>query len=121
MRLPIDTTALAFICAGAAQAAVDYDTRRPKTDDNGIPLFQVALVAMGDGTADVINCKIPGEPTGLAAGGPVRLVELVAIPWTMGDRSGVAYRATRIEPLTAPPGTTGSSGGGGREKGVTGP
>jgi hypothetical protein len=39
MRLPIDTNSLAFICAGDAQPVVDYDTRRPKTDDNGVPLF----------------------------------------------------------------------------------
>jgi hypothetical protein len=117
MRLPIDTTSLAFICAGEAQAAVDYDTRRPKTDDNGVPLYQVAMVAMSDGNAEVINCKVAGQPIGLTAGGPVRLVELVAIPWAMGDRSGVAYRATRVEPLTPPPtAATGTSGRG--EKGV---
>jgi hypothetical protein len=117
MRLPIDTTSLAFICAGEAQAAVDYDTRRPKTDDNGVPLFQVALVAMSDGNAEVINCKVPGQPTGLVAGSPVRLIDLVAIPWAMGERSGVAYRVTRIEPLTP---TTTSTGGRG-EKGVGAP
>ncbi len=113
MRLPIDTTSLAFVCAGEAQPVVDYDTRRPKTDDNGVPLYQVALVAMTDGTAEVINCKVAGQPTGLTAGAPVRLVELVAIPWPMGERSGVAHRATRIEPLLP------VTGNGGREKGAS--
>jgi hypothetical protein len=113
MRLPIDTNSLAFICAGDAQPVVDYDTRRPKTDDNGVPLYQVALVAMTDGTAEVLNVKVPGQPTGLAAGAPVRLVEMVAIPWAMGERSGVAYRAARIEPANP------IAAGSGREKGAS--
>jgi hypothetical protein len=32
------------------------------------------------------------------AGTPVRLVELVANPWSQNGKSGVAYRATAIEP-----------------------
>jgi hypothetical protein len=35
---------------------------------------------------------------GIRQGHPVKVVGLVAQPWTMGDRSGVAFRATRIEP-----------------------
>jgi hypothetical protein len=98
MRLPIDTTNLGFICAGNPEAVVDFDTRRPKTDETGTPLFAVPLVAMADGTAEVISVKVAGEPKGVATGAPVRLAGLVALPWSMGDRSGVAYRATRIEP-----------------------
>jgi hypothetical protein len=99
MRLPIDTTNLGFICAGEPEAVVDYDTRRPKTDETGIPLYAVPLVAMADGTAEVISVKVAGEPKGVGQGNPVRLAGLVALPWAMGDRSGVAYRAARIEPV----------------------
>ncbi len=115
MRLPIDTTSLAFLCAGDAQAVVDYETRRAKTDETGVPLYQVPLVAMSEGGAEVINLKVAGEPTGLSAGGPVRLVDLVAIPWSMGERSGVAYRAARIEPATTPVPAAGAGRG---EKGA---
>ena len=102
MRLPIDTRAVAFICASDAQPVVDYESRRPKTDDNGVALHQVAVVAMSDGTAEVINVKVAGQPSGVTAGSPVVLVELVAVPWAMGERSGVAYRATRIDPAGRP-------------------
>jgi len=78
---------------------VDFESRRPKTDEHGTPLFQVALVAMSDGAADVIAVKVPGEPKGLAQGAHVRPAGLVAVPWTMGERSGVTFRATRIEPI----------------------
>ena len=33
----------------------------------------------------------------LNSGAPVKVAGLVAQPWTMADRSGVAFRATRIE------------------------
>jgi hypothetical protein len=70
---------------------------------------------MTDGTAEVVNVKVPGQPSGLAAGAPVRLVEMVAIPWAMGERSGVAYRAARIEPATSNPAVA----SGNREKGAS--
>lgn len=98
MRLPIDTTNLAFICAGQPEPVVDFDTRRPKTDENGQPLFQVPLVAMTDGIAEVLAVKVAGAPAGLVQGGPVRISGLTALPWAMGDRSGIAYRAARLEP-----------------------
>jgi len=100
MRLPIDTSNLAFICAGQPEAVVDFDTRRPKTDERGTPLYQVALVAMADGVAEVIAVKVAGEPRGLTQGGPVRITGLSALPWAMGDRSGIAYRAAALEPAT---------------------
>ncbi|HWG72949.1 MAG TPA: hypothetical protein VG184_02715 [Acidimicrobiales bacterium] len=107
MRLPIDTGALSFICAGAPEAVVDYDTRRPKTDEAGMPLYSLPVVAMSDGTAEVISVKVAGEPKTATPGSALRLVGLVALPWAMGDRSGVAYRAARVE-ITKPeprPGT----------------
>ena len=99
MRLPIDTNLVSFICAGAPEAVVDFESRRPKTDETGTPLYQVALVAMSDGVAEVIAVKVPGEPKGISQGAQVRPTGLIALPWAMGDRSGVAYRATRIEPV----------------------
>ena len=34
-------------------------------------------------------------------GHPVKVTGLVAQPWTMNDRSGVAFRAARVEPVVA--------------------
>jgi len=39
--------------------------------------------------------------SGIRQGHPVKVVGLVAQPWTMGDRSGVAFRAARVEPVMA--------------------
>ena len=98
MRLPIDTSAIAFLCALAPEPLVDFETRRPKADENGEPLYLVQLIAMTDGAAEILAVKVPGLPSGLRQGHPVKVHGLVAQPWTMNDRSGVAFRAARIEP-----------------------
>jgi hypothetical protein len=54
---------------------------------------------MTDGAAEILAVKVPGLPAaGIRQGHPVKVHGLVAQPWTMADRSGVAFRAARIEP-----------------------
>ena len=98
MKLPVDTSAIAFLCAVEAEPVVDFETKRPRADENGEPLYLVQLIAMTDGAADIIAVKVPGMPSGLRQGHPVKVLGLVAQPGTMADRSGVAFRAARIEP-----------------------
>ena len=98
MKLPVDTSALAFLCAMPPEPVVDFETRRPKADENGEPLYVVQLIAMTDGAAEILAVKVAGMPSGLRQGHPVKVTGLVAQPWTMNDRSGVAFRAARIEP-----------------------
>lgn len=80
----------------------DFDTKRQKADENGEPLFSVQLVALADGGAEILTVKVAGEPKGLHQGVPVKVTGLVATTWTMGDRNGIAFKATRIEPASAP-------------------
>ena len=99
MRLPIDTSAISFLCALAPEPVIDFETRRPKADENGEPLYVVQLLIMGEESADLIAVKVPGQPSqAIRQGHPVKVTGLVAQPWTMQDRSGVAFRAARIEP-----------------------
>ena len=99
MKLPVDTSAIAFLCALAPEPVVDFDTKRPRADENGEPLYMVQLIAMTDGAAEIIGVKVPGLPSaGIRQGHPVKVHGLVAQPWTMNDRAGVAFRAARIEP-----------------------
>jgi hypothetical protein len=102
MKLPVDTSAIAFMCAMPPEPVVDFETRRPKADENGEPLYVVQLLAMGDGSADLLAVKVPGVPSSaIRQGAPVKVAGLMAQPWTMGDRSGVSFRAARIEPVMA--------------------
>ena len=102
MKLPVDTSAIAFLCAMPPEPLVDFETKRPRADDNGEPLYVVQLVALGENSAEILAVKVAGmPPAAIRQGHPVKVVGLVAQPWTMGDRSGVAFRAARIEPAVA--------------------
>ncbi|GBE22306.1 MAG TPA: hypothetical protein ENH00_04720 [Actinobacteria bacterium] len=101
MKLPIDTTGMTFLAAGPPEPVLDYESKTPKVDENGAPLHSVQLVALNDGGAEVISVKVAGQPKGVSQGTTVKVAGLVATPWSMGDRSGVAYRADQIEPSQA--------------------
>jgi hypothetical protein len=117
MRLPIDTTGLMFLLVKDVEPVRDFETKRVKADTDGVPLFQVDLVAMGNGEADIIRVKVAGEPEGLTVNGPVTVAGLVAQPWSMDNgRSGVSFRAESIRDDAPTPGRTraaSSSGSGG--------
>jgi hypothetical protein len=102
MKLPVDTSAITFMCAMPPEPVVDFETKRPRADENGEPLYVIQLLAMGDGSADLIAVKVPGVPSAaIRQGAPVKVTGLVAQPWTMQDHSGVSFRAARIEPAMA--------------------
>jgi hypothetical protein len=102
VKLPIDTSAIAFLCALAPEPVIDLQTKQHRADENGEPLYVIQLLAMGDGSADLIAVKVPGAPnSSIRQGAPVKVTGLVAQPWTMADRSGVSFRAARVEPAIA--------------------
>jgi hypothetical protein len=102
MKLPVDTSAIAFLCAMPPEPVVDFETKRPRADENGEPLYVVQLVALAENSAEILAVKVPGMPSAnIRQGHPVKVHGLVAQPWTMNDRSGVAFRATRVEPVVA--------------------
>ena len=99
MKLPIDTSAIAFLCAMPPEPVVDFETKRPRADENGEPLYVVQLLVMGEDSADLIAVKVPGVPSAaIRQGAPVKVAGMVAQPWTMADRSGVSFRAAGVEP-----------------------
>jgi hypothetical protein len=59
VKLPIDTSAISFLCAMAPEPVVDFETKRPRADENGEPLYVIQLVAMGENSADLIPVKVP--------------------------------------------------------------
>lgn len=99
MDLPIDTHAVSFQGAGRPTALTDFNTKQPKAGADGQILYSVPVVVFGDEDADVIAVRVAGEPKGVTKGVPLKIVGLVASPWTMNDRSGITYRAESIEVL----------------------
>ena len=102
-QLPIDTTGMTFLAAGPAEPVLDFDSKAAKVDEKGEAIFAVQLVSLVGAGAEVITVKVPGEPKALAQGTAVRVVDLVGQPWVMGDRNGVSFRASRIEPVSTGP------------------
>ena len=102
MKLPVDTSSIAFLCALEPQPLLAFDTKQPRTDENGEPLYVVQLIALAEGEAEILAVKVPGMPSqAIRQGHPVKVTGLVAQPWSMHDRAGVAFRAARIEPVVA--------------------
>ena len=102
MRLPVDTSAIAFLCALEPQPLLRFDTKEPRADENGEPLYVVQLIALAEGEAEILAVKVPGQPSqAIRQGHPVKVTGLVAQPWSRTDRAGVAFRAARIEPVVA--------------------
>ena len=66
MRLPIDTNSIKFAAAGAAEPVLDFATKSQKTDEHGVPLFQVPVFAAGGGIKDSITIKVAGDVKGLS-------------------------------------------------------
>lgn len=107
MRLNIDTTGVQFLCTREPQARADRDTGAPRIDrETGQPQWQVQVAALDATGGEVLAVTVSGRPE-VAAGAPVAIEGLVAIPWTQGDRSGVAFRARSVRAGSGPVTPTG--------------
>ena len=75
------------------KAKTDRETGVPKVDrETGEAQWQVQLAALDNTGGEVLLVTVAGRPD-VGVGSPVAVEDLVAIPWSQGDRSGVAYRA----------------------------
>ncbi|MHB1171117.1 MAG: hypothetical protein ACYCZY_01205 [Lacisediminihabitans sp.] len=67
------------------------------------------MAAFDSSGVEAFAITVAGQPT-VAVGSQLALEDLVAIPWSQGDRSGVAFRAASMKSLGGPiPGMTPSS------------
>ena len=95
MRLEIKTERMQFLATRAPEPKTDQDGRQRQDQRTKEPLWQTELVALDAEGAEVIRVSTPFQPK-VTAGQYVQVGELVATPWAMGDRSGVAYRASSL-------------------------
>ena len=113
MQLEIKTEGVEFVVSRAPQPKNDNDGRQKADRDSGAPLYVTELVAMDDTGAEVIKVTTAGEPR-VTARQLVTVVKLVATPWNIDGRGGVAFRAEAISPVpsgTAPAPAAGSRTG----------
>jgi hypothetical protein len=69
VKLPVDTSAIAFLCALEPQPVLAFDTKQPRADENGEPLYVVQLIALAEGEAEILAVKVPGMPSRPSARG----------------------------------------------------
>ena len=81
MRLPIDTSAVKFAAAGPAEAVLDFETRQAKTDEHGVPLFNIPVFAAGTGVKDSISIKVASGVKSLNELILVKVTKLIATTW----------------------------------------
>jgi hypothetical protein len=98
MQLEIKTEGVEFVVSRAPQPKNDNDGRQKSDRETGAPLHVTELVAMDDTGAEVIKVTTAGEPR-VVTRQPVMVVKLVATPWNIDGRGGVAFRADRIVPV----------------------
>ncbi len=98
MQLPIDTANLTLL-AGRVEPGIDFETRQPRADANGEPVYGVDVVAFGAEAPQIWPVKVSGQPRGVAVGQPIKVTGLIATPWSRDGRSGIAFRAEAITPM----------------------
>jgi hypothetical protein len=118
MQLEIKTQGVEFVVSRAPQPKNDNDGRQKADRDSGAPLYVTELVAMDDTGAEVIKVTTAGQPR-ITTRQLVTVVRLVATPWNIDGRGGVAFRAESITPVpldtstASPAGSKAGAGSGG--------
>jgi len=114
MRLPVDASRLQALAVSEAEPKREFvegkrkEECAPVTDSNGELVWEIKLVLMGDGDAEIIKVSVVGDPK-LKQGELVRLEEMTAQPYTIKDdksgkeKSGVSFRAAAIRPMNTRP------------------
>lgn len=90
---------------------VSQETGEVRRDREGNTVYTVGVSVRQDGRrASVIEIAVSGEPKGVIEGVRVKVTDLQAFAWAMGDRHGMSFRAAAITPV--PPATPVSPGKG---------
>src|SRR6476620_1926694 len=102
MQFRVDTDGMTFI-AGGVRGGTDFESKAPVLDKaTGVPLFDVDVMAVVAGERpEQLTVRVVGQPSGIEIGTRVRFQDLSARTWEMGDRHGVSFKASRVEPWVA--------------------
>ncbi len=98
-------------CLGRPLPKNDNDGRQKADRETGAPLHVTELVAMDDTGAEVIKVTTAGEPR-VVKRQLVSVARLVATPWNIDGRGGVAFRADGIAPVPSTPASPARTGAG---------
>ena len=111
MQFRVDTDGMTFI-VGGIRGVMDFETKVQVLDkSSGVPLFDVDVMAVVTGERpEQLTVRVVGQPSGIEIGTRVRFRDLSARTWEMGDRHGVAFKASRVEPFATGQGRSSGEG-----------
>ncbi len=99
MQLRVSINDVRFMVTKGPEPKVDFQTNAQKVDKrSGALLWQVQLMALDETGGEILTVVVDGDPA-VRVGEFVQVEDLVALPWSQGERSGVAFRAGKIGPL----------------------
>jgi hypothetical protein len=98
MDLPIDTTTLTFICTQVPEPRVAFGTDQQQRTAAGEPVFQLGVMFIAGDRSTVLRVRTTSEPAGVTLGHPLKVIGLIARPWSRDGKSGTSYWAQRVEP-----------------------
>jgi hypothetical protein len=104
VKLEIKTEGVEFVVSREPLPKQDQDGRQKADRETGELLYVTELVAMDDSGAEVIKVTTAGTPK-VAKRQLVAVRTLVANPWVVEGRGGVAFRAESIAPVPVPAGS----------------
>ena len=101
MRIRMDTANVRFMVTKPHEPKLEHETKEQKVDrTTGALLWTLQLMALDESGGEILAVTVDVEPK-VSVGEFVRVDGLVAMPWSQGDRSGVAFRASFIGALSA--------------------
>lgn len=106
LQLPLRTEELMILLAEPPRESVDFATKRPRADAEGRPLFEVPVVLIGSGGAQLARIRCPQVPRTAQQGQQLKVTALTAFYWETDGNSGISFRAERID-AGGQPGPTG--------------
>ena len=101
MKLFLDISKTTFTVTREVQEKVDENGRQKTNRMTNEPMWTVQVMALDASGGEVINVTVAGLPPKVSVGQSVVPVELEAIPWAQGTRSGTAFRARSLNPASA--------------------
>jgi len=102
LQLPLRTEDLMILLAEPPRESVDFASKRPRVDSDGRALFDVPVVLIDTGGAQLARIRSAHVPKNVRQGQPLEVKGLTAFYWETDGSSGISFRAERIEAMGNP-------------------
>lgn len=99
MILNIDVAEKDFTVTRAPSPKVDAQGVQRAEKGSGLPMWSTELVVTDESGGEIIKVSTHGKAPDVEVGDVVEVIDLVAIPWHTNGRSGIAYKATAVQPV----------------------